>query len=83
MSTKGTSASFDAEKAENAPAEVVENRELEKDIDDLQSSIDYDEGETKKVLRKVDRRLLPVLTLLYLLSFLDRGNGKLSHCLVV
>lgn len=34
----------------------------------------FDEHETKKILRKIDFRLLPVLTLLYLLAFLDRGN---------
>lgn len=34
----------------------------------------YDDAETKKILRKVDYRLLPVLALLYLLSYLDRGN---------
>jgi hypothetical protein len=28
----------------------------------------------KKLLRKMDLRLLPMLTLLYLLSFIDRGN---------
>ncbi|EMC98125.1 hypothetical protein BAUCODRAFT_413899 [Baudoinia panamericana UAMH 10762] len=28
----------------------------------------------KKILRKVDMRLIPMLTTLYLLSFLDRGN---------
>lgn len=28
----------------------------------------------KKILRKMDIRLLPMLALLYLLSFLDRGN---------
>jgi hypothetical protein len=28
----------------------------------------------KKTLRKMDLRLLPMLALLYLLSFLDRGN---------
>lgn len=28
----------------------------------------------KKLLRKMDMRLLPMLTLLYLLSFIDRGN---------
>lgn len=36
--------------------------------------IHYDDAETKKVLRKIDWRLLPVLGLLYLLSYLDRGN---------
>jgi hypothetical protein len=29
----------------------------------------------KKLLRKLDYRLLPPLILLYLLSFLDRSNG--------
>ena len=29
----------------------------------------------KALLRKLDLRLLPALTLLYLLSFLDRSNG--------
>lgn len=31
--------------------------------------------EDKRLLRKLDRKLLPALTLLYLLSFLDRSNG--------
>lgn len=34
----------------------------------------YDPTEVKRVLRKVDLRLLPMLTALYLLAFLDRGN---------
>ena len=41
-----------------------------------QATIVYDEVEAKRILRKVDLRLLPCLTLLYLLSFLDRGNSK-------
>jgi hypothetical protein len=32
-------------------------------------------SQVRVALKKVDRRLLPTLTLLYLLSFLDRGNG--------
>lgn len=35
---------------------------------------DYRDKETKRILRKVDFRLLPMLTLLYVLAFLDRGN---------
>ena len=31
--------------------------------------------EDRKLLRKLDLKLLPALTLLYLLSFLDRSNG--------
>ncbi|KAM0548786.1 hypothetical protein ACHAPJ_009782 [Fusarium lateritium] len=41
----------------------------------------YDEREAKAILRKVDWRLLPMLTLLYVLSFLDRsniGNAKVA-----
>ena len=32
----------------------------------------------KSLLRKLDYRLLPPLTILYLLSFLDRSNGSHS-----
>lgn len=32
----------------------------------------------KKLLRKLDLKLLPALTSLYLLSFLDRSNGESS-----
>jgi hypothetical protein len=41
----------------------------------------FDEQRTRKLLRKLDMRILPVLTLLYLLSFLDRtniGNARLA-----
>ena len=34
----------------------------------------YDDAETKRILHKVDWRLMPILALLYLLAFLDRGN---------
>lgn len=33
----------------------------------------------KSLLRKLDRKLLPAVTLLYLLSFLDRSNGNFLH----
>jgi hypothetical protein len=32
----------------------------------------------RKLLRKLDLRLLPAVSILYLLSFLDRSNGTLS-----
>lgn len=37
-------------------------------------NVDFSDVDGKKVLRKMDLRLLPMLALLYLLSFLDRGN---------
>ncbi len=36
--------------------------------------VDFSNVDEKLVLRKMDLRLLPMLALLYLLSFLDRGN---------
>jgi hypothetical protein len=35
--------------------------------------VDFSTVDEKKVLRKMDMRLIPVLAVLYLLSFLDRG----------
>ena len=43
--------------------------------DDLGANSGVDE---KSLLRKLDLKLLPALTLLYLLSFLDRSNGTYS-----
>ncbi|KAJ7881427.1 MFS general substrate transporter, partial [Mycena leptocephala] len=36
------------------------------------------EEEERKLWRKVDLRLMPILSLMYLLSFLDRGNARLD-----
>ncbi|KAL1845501.1 hypothetical protein Daus18300_014515 [Diaporthe australafricana] len=44
-------------------------------------SASWDESTTKKLIRKIDYRLIPFLALLYLLSFLDRtniGNARLD-----
>ncbi|KAJ7675802.1 major facilitator superfamily domain-containing protein [Mycena polygramma] len=53
----------------------------EKIVSESQSALDqFDSPEDKKLVRKIDLRLIPILTLLYLLSFLDRtnvGNSKL------
>lgn len=35
---------------------------------------EYHDKETQRILRKVDFRLIPLLTFLYVLSFLDRSN---------
>ena len=42
--------------------------------DDLPSPPQLSEAEEKKLWRKIDLKLLPILTLLYLLSFIDRGE---------
>lgn len=38
-----------------------------------------DEAESARVLRKVDMRLVPMLSLLYLVAFIDRSNS-MSTC---
>lgn len=38
--------------------------------------------EQKKILRKVDWRLVPLLSFLYLVSFIDRGNCKSTAILL-
>ena len=54
-----------------------EKTELEETVLDRAST---DEGgdviDEKKLMRKLDWHLVPGLTLLLLLSFLDRGNGN-------
>lgn len=35
---------------------------------------EYHDKYTQRILRKVDLRLIPLLTFLYVLSFLDRSN---------
>lgn len=55
--------------------------ELEQGQEQEQEQPCYSAQETKRLLRKLDWTLLPFLSLLYLLSFLDRaniGNAKLA-----
>lgn len=60
----------------------VQHSALEKASLDGQGSVEYEDLQSdqypdidrKKLLRKIDLRLLPIFTILYLLSFLDRGN---------
>jgi MFS family permease len=51
-------------------------------IDDVHAeSAGWDQTSTKKLIRKIDLTLIPFLSLLYLLSFLDRtniGNARLD-----
>lgn len=40
------------------------------------NAIDYDGPEARRILSKVDWRLVPILSLLYLVAFIDRSNSK-------
>ncbi|KAI9056478.1 MFS general substrate transporter [Trametes sanguinea] len=42
--------------------------------DELPPPPDLSEAQVKALYRKIDMRLMPILTLMYLCSFLDRGN---------
>lgn len=48
---------------------------------DEESDLNTSNVEIRAAVRKVDKRLIPLLALLYLLAFLDRGNG-ISACLL-
>lgn len=67
--------------------EVIDNDSQKGDVDMLESvsgsesELGFDEKSTKKLVRKIDYYLVPFLSLLYLLSFLDRtniGNARLG-----
>lgn len=47
---------------------------IDTNSDGTLTALEYTEAEEKRVIRKVDWLLLPILTILYLLSFLDRSN---------
>lgn len=43
--------------------------------------VEFDSHEARRIARKIDYRLLPMLTILYILSFIDRsniGNAKVA-----
>ncbi|TVY83547.1 putative transporter [Lachnellula suecica] len=60
------------EKIQEGHAGLDDSNVLSKSLPTINST--YYDAETKRILRKIDYRLLPMLTLLYVLSFLDRGN---------
>ena len=59
------------------PTQSIDEGETSPQITDAP----YDAKQTKKLLRKVDSYIMPVIIILYLLSFLDRtniGNARLA-----
>lgn len=63
--------------ADQAEMGSVESPKLQQ-----QGQPESDDVDEKKVIRKIDWRLIPLLTLLYTLTFLDRvniGNARLWH----
>ena len=82
-SSSSSAASVD-EKARVSEVERAESRgEVGKEQSKLfNAHIDVSDVDEKKLMRKVDWWLIPWLSFLYLLSFLDRtsiGNAKVRH----
>lgn len=56
---------------------VVDESRLDADIhlnDAIQTGIDLDEERVRKIRRKIDMRLVPILGLLYMWALIDRVN---------
>lgn len=41
--------------------------------------LEIQEAEAKRILKKVDFRLVPILALLYLVAFIDRSNSEYTY----
>ncbi|KZV88429.1 MFS general substrate transporter [Exidia glandulosa HHB12029] len=68
---------------EKKPLEDVEHSSHEEYADASKQQVppppvEFSEAEVKKLYRKIDFRLMPILSLMYLLSFMDRGNAKIQ-----
>jgi hypothetical protein len=70
----------DAVRTENFPSKeehVVDESRLDKSIhlnDAIQAEIDKDEKRVRRIIRKVDFRMVPILGLLYMWALIDRVN---------
>ncbi|KAG9220505.1 hypothetical protein CCMSSC00406_0003961 [Pleurotus cornucopiae] len=87
MSIPSTHPRFSPSRTESSQSESSLSSEKVKDdindtvqevlpaIKDVEATrVNYDDKERSRILRKMDLRLLPFVSLLYLLSFLDRSN---------
>ena len=66
---------IDAEKVEMVPTEKIARGQNEHiSAADAEFLAGFTDEQRKRVLRKVDWRLVPMLLILYLISFIDRAN---------
>ena len=63
-----------------APTPALTFTHSSPDMSEEKERVEIDE---RKLLRKIDMHLLPVLPLLLLLSFLDQSNSELLSCLTL
>jgi hypothetical protein len=59
---------------EETKDERAQHNELSSGTDSPQPLVEYDAKEEKKLMRRVDRRLLPILGALYSIALIDRTN---------
>ncbi|OJT03629.1 hypothetical protein TRAPUB_5657 [Trametes pubescens] len=60
--------------ADDAEAMISEARPLSCGEDGLPPPPAYTAEEERRLWRKIDMRIIPIATLMYLVSYLDRGN---------
>lgn len=63
---------------------IVDESRLDGNIhlnDAIQAEIDRDEQRVKRIIRKVDFRMVPILGLLYMWALIDRVNLPNVRCL--
>lgn len=56
---------------------IVDESRLDKEIhlnDAIQAEVDRDEQRVRRIIRKVDFRMVPILGLLYMWALIDRVN---------
>ena len=66
------------EKVDVQALECARSREAKEEVEEAGPPILTPEQE-KKLWRKVDMRILPILTIMYLCSFMDRGEHYLQR----
>lgn len=61
--------------AEDKKTEDLAEKEPISDGEAEANAVEIDEKEGRRILTKVDYRLVPILSLLYLVAFIDRSNS--------
>jgi hypothetical protein len=79
MSLKHSSSGKDSPVSDEKGSPIIQDEGLEQSFTPHDANwdgtgVDFSHIDQKKVLRKMDLHIMPMLTILYLLSFLDRGN---------
>jgi hypothetical protein len=54
-------------------------RTIDNSIDQQHALIELPEEDQKKIMWKIDVRLIPLLTILYLVAFIDRSNSRATY----